>query len=189
MRRLSLASVLLLPITLSAQEVLPAVPAEATPNKVVTESLLKSDSPSKPASPVAAPRRGLSPDTAAKLAAASPKFTPVEAVAPGSAAATESSPVLRDTDKPRNQIIRLPRFIVEEQKLHIPKEELQVLTPKGRVEYAFNRRPGLKFGPFSFLNAGIALAMLEEDLAVQRAAEMADLFSLYRITESPAGKK
>ena len=96
----------------------------------------------------------MSSDTAAKLSAASPKFISPVVVAPGSAEANETSPVAREPDKPRNQIIRLPRYIVEEQKLHIPKEELDVLTPKGRVDYAFKRRPGLKYVPFGWMNAG-----------------------------------
>ena len=63
-------------------------------------------------------------------------------------------------------------------------------TPKGRVQYAFNRQPGLRFGPLAFLNAPIALEMLEEDLLVQRRREEADLWSLYLVREpAPAQAK
>jgi hypothetical protein len=173
---------LLLAATVWAAEVVPAVPT-ATVVPVVT------DPPLNPESTSAKPRRVLSPDTAAKLSAATPKYVAPVVVVPGTADATDTSPVLREIDKPRNQIIRLPRFIVEEQKLHIPKEELQVLTPKGRIEYAFKQRPGLRLVPFAFLNAGIAVQMLEEDLALQRRVKEADLWSLYLIREPAPAQK
>ena len=154
-----------------------------------TASQVVLESPAKSESNGPRPRPLLSPGTAAKLAAASPKYVPPTVVAPGTEEAAEISPIVREPDKPRNQIIRLPRYIVGEQKLHVPKEELRVFTPKGRVEYAFNRRPGLRFGPLAFLNAPIALEMLEEDLRAQRRAEESDLWSLYLVREpTPAAQ-
>lgn len=134
----------------------------------------------------ARPHRPVSADTAAKLTAAVPPFTaPAPAAEPASSPAVEPANPVAGTDKPKNQIIRLPTFRVGEPKLPVPKSELEVLTPKGRVELAMARRPGLKFGPLAFLNQGVALAMLEEDLAVERRRQMAELMSLYAIREQP----
>ncbi|MGH7956175.1 MAG: hypothetical protein ACREH8_04100, partial [Opitutaceae bacterium] len=120
----------------------------------------------------------VSPVTAAKLAAAAPKFIPpADDPAPP---VEPASPVTRVADKPRNQIIRLPDFIVGEPKVHVPGP-LQVLTPKGRVDLGFQRRPGLRMVPLAWMNAGIAIEMLEDDLEAQRRRETAELLSLYLI--------
>lgn len=191
MKRLMIAAWLLFPPTMWAAESGPAVSEETTSNKPATD-LSSTSQTTVTMTPVAKPPREMSADTAAKLSAASPKFVAPVVVTPGTTESTETSPVVRDHDKPRNQIIRLPRYIVEEQKLHIPKEELDVLTPKGRVDYAFKRRPGLKIVPLGWMNAGIALEMLEDDLRTQRRREEADLWSLYLIHEpastTPAAK-
>src|SRR5688572_27161717 len=128
--------------------------------------------------PNVAAQRVVSPVTAAKLAAAAPKFIP-----PASEPATTepaASPVARAPEKPRNQIIRLPDFIVGEPKVHVPKP-LDVLTPKGRIELALQRRPGLQYVPLAWMNAGIALAMLEDDLQAERRRQEAELWRLYFI--------
>ena len=123
--------------------------------------------------------------TAAKLAAAASTFVAIPEPSPAQpAVAPEISPVARDTEKPKNQIVHLPNYIVGEPRPHIPESELEVLTPKGRAAYAFNRRPGLRFGPFAALNTPIALDMLEDDLQAQRRAEEADLLSLYAVKEA-----
>jgi hypothetical protein len=182
MKRLMIAAWLLLPATVWAAESVPAVSEETSSNKPVAD-LSSTSETTVTTTPAAKSPRTMSSDTAAKLSAASPKFVSPVTVVPGTAEATETSPVARESDKPRNQIIRLPRYIVEEQKLHVPKEELDVLTPKGRVDYAFKRRPGLKIVPLGWMNAGVALEMLEDDLRTQRRREEADLWSLYLIHE------
>jgi hypothetical protein len=82
--------------------------------------------------------------------------------------------------RPRSQIVQLPEFFVAEPRVHVPNR-LQVLTPKGRVDLAFQRRPGLKIVPLAWMNAGVAVEMLEEDLRARRRAEHAELLSLYLI--------
>jgi hypothetical protein len=126
------------------------------------------------------PKRTVSPDTAAKLAAAAPKFTAPAPPAEQAPLKEPVSPVTRETDPPRNQVIQMPEFVVGEPKERLPTP-LEVLTPKGRVELAFNRRPGLKLVPFAWMNAGIAMEMLEEDLQAQRRREAVELLSLYLI--------
>jgi hypothetical protein len=178
MRRSLFASFVVLAATAGAADPL-ALPPTVTASTAKEKAAVEFPSLDGPKS-----RRVVSEDTAAKLAAAAPKFVP-PADTPAPVGAAETSPVARDSLKPRNQIIRLPRYIVEEPKLHIPKSELQVLTPKGRIEYAFERRPGLRFGPFAFLNRRIALEMLEDDLMAQRRREEADLWSLYLVKDVP----
>ena len=176
MRHLPLAWLIVLAGSVNAQESAPSVPADtAAPTLQTAEEGAPLAKPS--------PRRMLSADTAAKLAAAVPRYTPPEPV-PAPAEPTVS-PLLREADKPRNAIVRLPRFVVEEPKPRVSKE-LQVLTAKGRAELGFQRHPGLRMVPFPALNTGVAVALLEDELAAQRRGEEADLWSLYLVRESPA---
>src|SRR6266545_2937329 len=86
--------------------------------------------------------RAISPTTAAHLAAAAPKFQPAPAKP---AESTEPPPDLREIDKPRNAIIRLPRYLVEEDKPTVLKERT-VMTPQARLDLALKKHPGLRFG-------------------------------------------
>lgn len=125
--------------------------------------------------------QAVSPQTAAKLAAAAAKYVPPpEPPTPE----PERAPVARETEGPKNPVVRLPSYIVGEPKLRIPQRDFQVLTPKGRVELAFNRWPGLRFGPFAHLNAPIGLEMLEDELRVQRRAEAVELWTLHLVRET-----
>jgi hypothetical protein len=133
----------------------------------------------------------ISTDTSAKLTAAAPKFVATTTTTEEPLVAAPGTD-LREIDKPRNQILRLPAqmlppYIVEENRL--PKlKERDVLTFKGRRELAFKRRPGLRFLslPIPLLNnVGIALFMLEEDFAAERRREEADLWGLYNISDGP----
>jgi hypothetical protein len=138
-----------------------AEPAPATPDPNLD--------PANSAPSTARPR-ATSAATTAKLNAALPKFSP-PAKTDGT---TATSTPLREADSPRNGIIRLPQYDVREQKP--PKfRERELLTRKGRVDVALRRHPGLRFGPFSFLNARRGLEMLEEEDALDRRREMQEL--------------
>ncbi len=128
--------------------------------------------------------RPLSAATAARLAEKMPKFAPpATAPAPTSplladANSTPPAPDLRELDRPRNTIIRLPNYVVQEEKPPAFKAR-HLLTVKGRLDLAFKRHPGLNFGSLSsLLNEGVALAMLEEDFRLERQAEAQNLLSL-----------
>lgn len=109
---------------------------------------------------------------AAQLAASAPAFKPAEAK-PAPAA-----PVELPEEKPRNTIIRLPRYIVEGDRPPVLKSR-DLLTPPAKVALGFKRYPGLHIGSLPFLsNAGWAREMIEEDLALERKREMSDLVSL-----------
>ena len=133
-----------------------------------------------PAPPPPALARAVSPEVAAKLAATAPKFVPPKSDA------DQPAPDRRELDKPRNGIVRLPSYIVQEPKMRDLKER-ELLTPKGRLDLALKRYPGLRFNPLFFLgsNNGIALAMLEEEERLERMKEMADLMDLFRYSETP----
>lgn len=142
----------------AAAETPPALAAEPKPD-------------ARPSTTTDAPNHSLSADTSARVVAGLPKFTPAKPTAVG-----EESPDLRETDKPRNGIIRLPRYQVREKKAPDFKNR-EMLTPEGKIELAFKRRPGLKIGNIFGLNRGIAMAMLAEDEAYERRLEMEELSS------------
>ena len=123
--------------------------------------------------------RAISPETAAKLAATVPKYDPTPAAKP-----PESAPDLRETDKPRNTIVRLPPHIVQEKKAPVLVER-DLRTPKAGLELALRRHPGLHFGNFFGLNGGLALAMLAEEERLERKREFEDMADLMRF-ENPA---
>ena len=142
-------------------------------------------SPASPAAP-SPPLRAVSPETAVKLAAIAPKFVPPK---------TDDEKSAAPVDKPRNTIIHLPvillpSYIVREPKLREFKQR-ELLTPKAKIELAYKKYPGLRFNPLFFLgsNAGIGLAMIEEEERLERMREMEDLLSLLRYSnDDPKGE-
>lgn len=137
-----------------------------------------------PSAPSDRPRL-LSPETASKLAPSRPFVPkpPTEETAPTVAAAD-----LRETDKPRNGIVRLPPHLVQGLKMPILKER-DILTPYGKLQEAYKRYPGLRFGSLPFFsNNGVARAMLEDDFRLERIAEMNDLMGLMSFTDGAGAK-
>jgi hypothetical protein len=148
-----------------------------------TSPLLKDPGTPSPA-PGPAPPHAISPAVAEKLAAATPKYTPPAAPPPQAEPAAD----LREADKPRNGIIRLPSYLVQEEKLPAFKER-DLLTPQGRLKLAYQRHPGLHFGNIRiFRNDGIALMMLEEEERLERRQEFYDLASLLPRPEAKKAK-
>jgi hypothetical protein len=126
--------------------------------------------------------RAVSPEIASKLAASRPKFVPPsEVTAAGNPVLTRTASEA-EADKPRNGIIRLPQHIVREQRLPNFKDR-EILTPTGKLELAYKRYPGLRFGSLPFLsNNRVAMGMLEDEFRLERMAEMNDLLGLTRIS-------
>lgn len=154
-------------VATAADEPKPATGTEGTGSPILAETA-GSPAPPRAAGP------GISAATVARIAALTPKFSPSPSTA------TEApNPVLKETDdKPKNGIIRLPAYLVVGPKTPT-LNEVQVLTPKGRVDLAYKAFPGLRFGSFwIFRNDGIADAMLDEELMLARQREVADLMSL-----------
>jgi len=90
-----------------------------------------------PATPAPAKRtRAISPEVAAALAAAGPKYEPP---APKPPPKPESELVdLREIDKPKNEILRLPEFVVRERKPPVFRER-DIYTDKGITDIAMRR--------------------------------------------------
>ena len=96
-----------------------------------------------------APRRSraISGDVAAMLAHSMPKFTPAPPAPPPPTAAElakqkaddeAEAADLRDSEKPKNGIVRLPKYVVQEQRPAVLKER-DISTKKGLREIAMRR--------------------------------------------------
>ncbi len=142
---------------------------------VETSSAAAPASPATPADP--AKPRAISATVAAQLNAAAPKYTPPAA----SATPAEPLPDLRETDRPRNTIPRLPPQFVHQRKPVILQER-EIRTPKATLALALKRFPGLRFNPLFFLgsNDGIALAMLHEEERLENRRDMNEMLGLLR---------
>lgn len=134
--------------------------------------------PSSAAAPVSAqpsPGRSVSPTTAARLAVTAPKY-----IAPDSstAKAAASAPDLRETDRPRNTIIRLPDYVVRQSKEVIYKED-QFITPEAKLQRTYARHRGLHTGSFwIFKNDLAAKEIQEDDERIERRAALSELLGL-----------
>lgn len=135
-----------------------------------------------------APRKTVSPETAAKFTAAVPKFVPKPVPETAAAPAPEPLPDLRETDKPKNTIIRLPPYMVSEKKVVKVPTELEVQSPSMRRDVALRRYPGLKIGNFFGLNERWAYAMMAEEERLVKKREYEDMVSLTRFGD-PAEHK
>ncbi len=131
--------------------------------------------------------RALSPEVAAQLAAAAPKYTPAP---PKPEPKPESEMVdAREVDKPRNGIIRLPRYIVVEPKPRVFNER-NITSDKGLkdiamrryisdIDRALNRYSIPLFAPISIgsgdsTTEARALAMYAEDERLRNMTDMSD---------------
>ena len=124
------------------------------------------------APPAASRSRATSASTSQRLNAALPKFVPRKVETEPSDTSTDPS----QPDGPRNAIIRLPQYDVQEDKLPEFRQR-ELLTQKGRADLAFRRHPGLKIRPFSFLNVRPGLAILAEEDSIDRGREMHELLT------------
>ena len=144
-------------------------------------------------SPPAPPRRrAISSEVASQLAASMPKYTPPPAQ---TQAAPESEPVdLREIDRPKNSIIRLPKYIVQEQKPPVFSERA-IHTDKGLADLAVRRylteadralnRYTLPL--FGMSAEARALAMYAEDERLQHMNELAEDVRMVSVTDKAAG--
>lgn len=156
----------------------PASPAAGSPI-LSSEGAAKDETTKRETAPASSRRsRAISPEVAAALAAAAPKFTG-PAPKPPEPKKEEELPDQRDIDKPKNQIVRLKPYVVREPKPPIFTER-SVSTEKGLKDIAMRRYisdldralnlASLPF--FQGLAEKRAMAMYEED---ERLRNMSDL--------------
>lgn len=139
--------------------------------------------------------RAISSDVAAQLAASRPKFSPV---APPPPPKPESElPDLRETDKPKNTIVRLPKFVVQEERPPIFRER-DIYTKKGLESLAMRRYLSetdrvlnrFRLPIFSVVsNEQRAMAMYEEDERLKNMADVADNTNMVMKSDAAAGAK
>jgi len=111
--------------------------------------------------------RTVSPGVAADLALGMPKYNPPKPTPAPSAQSVD----LRDIDKPKNEIKRLPTYVVREKRPPVFKDK-DLFTAEGLANLSFKSHPGLLFGNFLGLNSATAYQMYLDD---QRQEEMTDL--------------
>jgi hypothetical protein len=144
----------------------PATPAGAPGNRDAATIVL---SPARevPVPPPAADadNQTVSPRTANALASDIPKYrlpTPTPVVA--------QNEDLRDVDKPKNQIPRLPQYVVHESRPAVFRNR-DLYTQEGLVSLSYKYHPGLGFGNLLGLNDRPAYEMYLDDV---RQADIAD---------------
>lgn len=194
-----------LPPALSAQ----TAPA-ATPVSPVTKA---PDANASTATPPPAPKRprAISADVAALLSQNTPKFTPPPPPPPPPTAeelarqkAEDDAPAddLRDSDKPKNGIVRLPKVVVQEQRPVIFTER-QILTKKGLRDVAMRRYisdadralnrfslpifSGWSLGGQGSSTEQRALTMYAEDERLRNMADLADNTNMIMRSDRAAG--
>lgn len=153
--------------------------------------------PEGPASQAGAPQkakrsRAISPEVAATLSANTPRYAPPPPTPPPTPA--NELPDLRDIDKPRNQIIRLPDYVVQERKPVVLSEravhtraglaDIAVRRYISDVDRALNRFTLPLFGSSAEARA---LAMYEEDERLRNMADLADNAAMVSTSDKAAG--
>jgi hypothetical protein len=159
-------------------------PVETTPAASERPAIL-----SVPATPQASDEskqasraRAISPAIAAQLAAAVPKFEPPPPT-PVATPLLDAAVDLRETDRPRNTIVRLPSYLVREEKPVILSDR-EIRTPRARLQLALKKHPGLRLGSFwIFRNDGIALAMLAEEERLEQKQQFEELVQLMHFSD------
>lgn len=138
--------------------------------------------------------RAISSDVAAQLAASRPKFSPV---APPPPPKPESELAdLRDVDKPKNTIVRLPKFVVQEQRPPIFRER-DIYTKQGLESLAMRRYLSetdrvlnrFTLPLFGISSAQRAMAMYEEDERLKNMSDVADHTNMVMKSDAAAGAK
>src|SRR4051812_22493734 len=136
--------------------------------------------------------RPISSEAAAALAAASPKYTPAP---PKPEPKPESEQVdMRDVDKPKNGIVRLPKYIVQEAKPPVFRER-DINTQKGLTDIAMRRyisdadRALNRFTLplFGSSMQARALAMYAEDERLKNMSDLNDAAAAASKSDAAAG--
>ncbi len=175
-----------LPGPAAAQTTAPsAAPASGSP-------ILNTRSDDRPGSTSPRRSRAISSEAAAALAAAAPKYTPPPPKPPPKPEAEQVD--MREIDKPKNTIVRLPKYIVQEKKPPVFRER-DIHTEKGLTDIAMRRyisdadralnRWTLPL--FGTSKEARALAMYAEDERLRNMADLKDAADNAVKTDASAG--
>lgn len=138
-------------------------------SSVVLSARPGADTPA-PATDSDGENRSVSPNVAAALSYGLPKYSP-----PTPTPTPAAEPVdLRDIDKPKNGIKRLPKYVVHESRPPVFRQR-DLSTPAGLIDLSFKSHPGLMFGNFLGLNSGPAYQMYLDDQRLENMHELADM--------------
>lgn len=164
--------------------------ATETVNRKPADNPLLKPAPAAAPTPAPAPRESMmSAVVAAQVAATLPKYTPPPKAAPASRRID-----LRDLDKPKNHIIRLPRYVV-----HAPPppvlSERAVHTRKGLADIAMRRymtETDRALNAFTLPLFGTsmesrALSMYAEDERLKNMAELKSDAAMVSATDKKEG--
>lgn len=171
----------------------------------IAQTTAPTPAPTTAANPIVQPRdqsaptpttprrtRVISPEVAAQLAAATPQFAP--ATPKPTPTPEEEQPDLRDIDKPKNGIIRLPKVVVHEKPPPVFNEKT-VSTKKGLADIAMRRYISetdralnrLTLPIFGSSTEARALAMYEEDERLKNMADLSDSARMVSASDKAAG--
>jgi hypothetical protein len=123
----------------------------------------------------------LSPEIRAEITASVPKY-----LAPLPAAPRESSSADGAGANP-DDVLHLVKITVRAPR-PLPFSSYEFLTPKGRLELAKKLFPGLQ-GPFAFLNGGIALALLEQEIELQKKRALSEMTTRTSLLDNPRDRE
>ena len=135
--------------------------------------------------------RAVSPALAASLTASMPKYNPTK---PAEKKPDDDDVDFREVDKPRNQIIRLPKYVVTGSKPPVFSER-DIHTTKGLGRIAIKRYLSETYLAlnssnlplFGLSNEARALAMYAEDERLQNMADLNDIARNASKTDPAAG--
>jgi hypothetical protein len=120
-----------------------------------------------PTSSFYSPERSVSPEVAEALSLDMPKYSP-----PTPTPVTTNEPQdMREVDKPKNEIKRLPSYIVNDSRPPVFRDR-DLYTKDGLVSLSYKLHPGLGIGNIGGLNDAPAYEIFLED---ERLANIADL--------------
>ncbi len=163
--------------TAAAQQTAPPpTPAPAPSEPPAAPAVHASNVVLAPRAPALAPiqadegsSRAVSPEIAADLASGMPRYAP-----PTPTPATTAEPQdLRDIDKPRNEIRRLPAYVVRETRPAVFRDR-DLYNTKGLVDLSFKSHPGLIVGNFLGLNSKVAYEMYLDDQRLENIQDLAE---------------
>jgi hypothetical protein len=113
--------------------------------------------------------RTVSPAVAAALASGMPRYNPPKPTPTPSGEPAD----LRDIDKPKNEIKRLPKYVVHETLPPVFRDR-DLFTANGLVNLSLQSHPGLMFGNLLGLNSPVAAQMYQDDERLRNMSDLSD---------------